>query len=856
MTSLPFTFAYCNPGDPWNAVTMDRFDESIFSFKINHEEGQHPTLDLTIRNPRIGLLNPSRQLWAYLGYRHSTDGLIPIFHGVLVGIPTNMFKELITLQFLARSHTFIADKQTVAETMKVAPYYDPLWLDDSQRDQPDSILEGWSALWHIDRLTLATTASDVLVGEDGTVTFLESDAFYDSVGMSLDQPPLVNVRVEANVKWTQRASGYITGIPPVNIASYTGGSFLSDWPKPGTSLGGGYRVETSWTADTYHIEQTPTMSWHSNYHAGENPGQCGTESASTSSSGPALLTPKYLSVVLTEYWKSGVCFPDSDPPQNIPAEVNITGVIVPVWYVNGTMTLRYDAERDYGEYLSFDMIANVQGILASPTVDQDTELLTLNSVDLGIPLPQVKNWTDFAGQPVNIAQVIWPNNPTEPGGLAYQICVQAGTAGATEPVFSDLPGVTTNDGSVVWASLGKDGFSSSNVWSAGEGVPTGMVILMTNQAFNPNIGEMEDVIPTQTSYYICIQGGITNGDYTQFTYVPPVHTNDEPTPEPIVIDLFTPPTFSQTPGTIIQDGSVKWMVLGANPSMLAIPIGGSPDNVTANNFFPSARGQQSIEYLICRARARLRYRSRAVSVSWTSPFEKCVYLSCRKNATINDHRIPGAAATGKIVGYSLECDGHSGELRGNVKIGCSVGFGNSVAAITGTPEYANAGYAQAGWQRYDGATSVPGSNDTTYTKPYYVPFDDGLQYPLTWNQISDGGIISGTMAQQEAKIKASFKTLRVLTYLQNWSGQTISTGGTGNQSTNTGINSQEAWTIEREELALAAQSTPYVMEANPVSWTVLLKPCNGNGPFIGSYEISVSPLEVPQGINLAAPSNP
>lgn len=854
--SLPFTFAYCNAGDPWNATTMDRFDESIFSFKINHEEGQIPTLDMTIRNPRVGLLNPSRQTWAYLGYRHPQDGLIPIFHGVLVGIPTNMFKELITLQFIARSHTFIADKQAVAETMRVEPYYDPVWLDDSQRDQPDAILEGWSALWHIDRLTLATTASDVLVGEDGTVTFLESDAFYDSVGMQLDQPPLVNVRVEANVKWTQRSSGYITDIPPLSIASYTAGSFFSDWPKPGTSIGGGYRVNTSYVVDTYHVDQTPNMSFRSEYHAEENPGQCGTESASVSSSGPALLTPKYLSVVLTEYYKTGVCLPDGDPPQNIPAEVTITGAIVPVWYVTGNMTLRYDSQRDYGEYLSFDMIANVQGILASPTVDQNTELLTINSVDLGAPLPQVKEWTDFAGQPVGIAQIIWPNNPTKPGGLAYQICVTPGVAGATEPVFSDLPGTTVADGSVVWASLGTGGLSSSNVWSGGEGVPTGMIILMTKQTFNPSIGELEDDIPAQTSYYICLRGGITNGNYTRLTYVPPIYTSDEPTPEPITIDLPTPPTFSQSAGTIINDGSAQWMVLGANPSMLAIPIGGTPDNVTANNFFPSARGKRSIEYLICRARARLRYRARAVSVSWTSPFDKVVYLSCRKNATINDPRIPGGAATGKVVAYSLECDGQTGELRGNVKIGVSVGFGNSVAAITGTPEYATAGYAQAGWQRYDGATSVIGSNDTTYTAPYYVPFDDGLRFPLSWGQISDGGIVSGTMKDQEAKIIASFSTLRHLTFLQNFSGQSISTGGHGDTSTISGVNSQEAWQIEREELALASQSTPYVMEANPVSWTVLIKPCADNGPFIGAYEITVSPLEVPQGINLAAPSSP
>lgn len=853
MTTLPFTFAYVDPGTAWDATALDRFDEHIYSFKIDHEEGQIPTLELTIKNPRIGLLNPSRKTWAWLGYRHPIDGLIPLFHGVLVGIPSGLFKELITLQFIARSHTYIADKQAVAETMKVRPYYDPLWLDDSKRDDPDSILEGWSALWHIDRITNAITASDVLTGEDGTVTFDGDHAFYDSVGVEIGQPPLVNIRVEASARWTQRASGYITDIPTLNVASYTGDTFMSDWPKPGSSLGGGYRVETSFVHDIFHVNQTPDTTYSSSWQATDNPGQCGTESSSSSSSGPALLSPKYLSTVLTEYFKTGLCFPDSDPPQNTPAETKVTGMIVPCWYLSCDMTLRYDMSRDFAEDLQFDMIANVQGILASPQVDQDTELLKLESIDLGQPLPNILAWTDFASKPVGVAQIIWPNNPTTPGGLAYQICITPGTAGATEPVFSDIPGITTTDGSVVWASLGDGGISTSTGWQAGEGVPVGQIMLLQNQTFNPAIGEMEDT-PGQSSYYICIQQGITNGVYRTFTYVPPVFTNDEATPEPITISLLDPPTFSTVVGQIVTDGTVKWMVLGPNPAALAIPIGGTPDTVTARSFFPTARGRQSIEYLICRARARLRYRSRAVQVSWQAKFDDCVYLSCRKNATLEDPRFPGQAATGKIIAYSLTADGSKGELRGNVTAGVAVGFGNSVPAITGTPEYALPGYAQIGWQIYDGAMVVPGSNDISYSLPKYLPYDDGLQFPLTWKQISDGGVFSGSIAKQETAITASFKVALQLQFLQAWAGMTIAVGNTN--ASQSGLTPAEAWKLEQEQLALASSNTPYVMEANPVSWTALLKPCANNGPFTGVYVINVTPLEVPQGINLAADSAP
>ncbi len=88
-------------------------------------------------------------------------------------------------------------------------------------------------------------------------------------------------------------------------------------------------------------------------------------------------------------------------------------------------------------------------------------------------------------------------------------------------------------------------------------------------------------------------------------------------------------------------------MLGKNPRTLQIPLGGTPDDVRANNYFPTARGLQSVEYLISKVRARLRMRARAVDVGWKAAFRHGVGLSCRKNATLYDPRMPGGTVTGR-----------------------------------------------------------------------------------------------------------------------------------------------------------------------------------------------------------------
>jgi len=216
----------------------------------------------------------------------------------------------------------------------------------------------------------------------------------------------------------------------------------------------------------------------------------------------------------------------------------------------------------------------------------------------------------------------------------------------------------------------------------------------------------------------------------------------------------------------------------------------------------------------------------------------------------------GAVATGKIVSYSLKADGSTGEIIGHVEIGCAVGFGNSVSDITGTPEYTpGAGYCQPGYQRYDGGVYALPDNDIGYTAPAYQAFDDGLTFPLDTIPTADGqanGTFSGSTASQAAAIRAAFPVAEELAndaFLAGFT-STVSAGSTSlSSSANAG------WPLENATFNLTTQNVPYVMEANPVRWDYYIKSVT-NGPFNGAYGLTVTPLEIPQGINLEAESSP
>ena len=124
----PFYFAWVEAGEAFDAVQHAREDEDIFEFRVEQNEGEFASLTLSVKNPRIGLLAAGRKVWAWLSW-DSGAGVVPLFFGRLVGVPTDVNRELVTLAFTARPADFVDRKAAKAETLKVRPYYDPVWIN-------------------------------------------------------------------------------------------------------------------------------------------------------------------------------------------------------------------------------------------------------------------------------------------------------------------------------------------------------------------------------------------------------------------------------------------------------------------------------------------------------------------------------------------------------------------------------------------------------------------------------------------------------------------------------------------------------------------------------------------------------
>lgn len=307
-----------------------RNDENVFAFELEHTEGDYASLVLDVVNPKIGLLNPSRPKWCYFSVEK--DGtVIPLFKGKILGVADDMAKDFVRITFLARSSNFPNQKATLADTLRVLPHYDPLWINEANRAEPDTVLEARTALFNIDRVTHAVTISDVINGEDGLIDF-GTNIYHDDTNISY-RSVTSRIDMTATVQWDQMAKGSVDLTNRVrqafggSVTSFTGDGLRKDWPRKGDNIGSGWKVG----AGTF-CERTGS------YGTGVRNVLCGDK------------------MYGFQYWPLHVGF-----------------------------VADYDVERSRSETISFTVVSDVQALITDPD-ESPIEVMNLSASDADQPI--------------------------------------------------------------------------------------------------------------------------------------------------------------------------------------------------------------------------------------------------------------------------------------------------------------------------------------------------------------------------------------------------------------------------------------------------------------------------------------
>jgi hypothetical protein len=143
------------------------------------------------------------------------------------------------------------------------------------------------------------------------------------------------------------------------------------------------------------------------------------------------------------------------------------------------------------------------------------------------------------------------------------------------------------------------------------------------------------------------------------------------------------------------------------------------------SYIATERGNQSLEHLIALARAHLMKRARVVEITFAPKLARMPEVTLRKTAFLSEPRV--GDATGKIIGYSVALDGSDGQIKCEVKIGCTIGRGGTVVAVEGDPTYCDSDYTDYNYQVFTNRTILVDTS-VGYSPPVAAPNDDGIDF--------------------------------------------------------------------------------------------------------------------------------
>ncbi len=231
-------FALVNDGEAFDPVTHAREDLTVFDLAISQREGEFARADLQVWNPRAAL--PANRLYI------SEDGVL-LFSGEVSRAPRGQVSERIRIEVIGRPSDADARLATLVEGLKVAPYYDPLFVASGDADDAGTVLTGHGKVLAWGRVSGDVSAVDFLSGSS-TVALTP---FRGSVSVDVADDVPATASYSMKVQWGQlRKETYGPFDELKEIKTLTPDGLLKNWPKVGTSLGGGFSVTRSSVEET------------------------------------------------------------------------------------------------------------------------------------------------------------------------------------------------------------------------------------------------------------------------------------------------------------------------------------------------------------------------------------------------------------------------------------------------------------------------------------------------------------------------------------------------------------------------------------------------------------------------------
>lgn len=396
MALYDFYFAWvANGGVAFNAAVHNVHDEAVLGMEIEHQEKEIPHMRIMVENPKVGLLNPGRMQWAWVSWRKPDNTVVALFHGRLVGMPTELTGPVVALEFTARPADYDAQKAALAAGMRtLGANWDPVFIDETQLTDPDVVLAARSVLYHVGRTDKTVSVSDILNGEAGSVVLSPAEVLGRRCDIQYGQP-VDKVKVTASVEWTQSAFGSVDMSQAIKnefggaVSSYTGQGLEATWPPFGTEIGAGWSVDVSLPRLlNTSVNKSHQMKVKLN---------------------PANDTPDF---EIEDWW--------ADSPQGFEYHYQLAyqewlneRLLDPVtearfvrWDFNPVMTVRYEANRRRKETLSFTVTADLQRLTTQHEEPLQEINVTSTTVDQVLPTSKARSYFETDRGQISIGYLL------------------------------------------------------------------------------------------------------------------------------------------------------------------------------------------------------------------------------------------------------------------------------------------------------------------------------------------------------------------------------------------------------------------------------------------------------------------